>query len=194
MSRQILFFLLLLPTLALAQVYRWVDETGKVQYSDKPPPANAKNVQKKSLSSGSGTAPLPYAVQEAAKNFPVTLYTNDGCKELCAQARDLLSKRGVPFKEVSVEDKEGMENFKKLTGGFSFPVMSVGRELQKGYESSIYHGALDGAGYPRSSLLPPGVQARQLVKPEKKPAPENAAAPSGGAEPEGAPADTNAPR
>jgi glutaredoxin len=195
MRRHILVLLLLLPALAQAQVYRWVDETGKVQYSDKPPPPSAKNVQKKSMAGGSGSIPLPYALHEAVKNFPVTLYTNEDCKELCVQARDLLTKRGVPFKEVSIEDRQGMENFKKLTGGAYFPVLSVGRDMQKGYESSIYHGALDSAGYPRNSLLPPGVQARQLIRPEKKPPADNAAAPPAeGADSERAPADSGAPR
>jgi glutaredoxin len=192
MRRHILVFLFLLPVMVQAQVYRWVDENGKVQYSDKPPPPNAKNVQKKSLSGGSGSPPLPYAVQEAAKNFPVTLYTNEECKEFCANARDLLTKRGVPFKEISIEDRQGMDNFKKLTGGSNFPVLIVGREMKKGFETSTYHEALDSAGYPRNSLLPPGAQVRQLVRPTPKPAPENASAPVDGAASEAAPANTAA--
>jgi len=170
MRTHILIFLLLLPALAQAQVYRWVDETGKVQYSDKPPPPNAKNVQKKSMSSGTGSAPLPYAVQEAVKNFPVTLYTSGDCKEYCVQARQLLDKRGVPYKEILVSDARGIEELKRLSSGNTVPVMSVGREVHKGFESSSYNAALDIAGYPRTSLLPPGRQAQQLVKPPALPA------------------------
>jgi hypothetical protein len=33
---------LLLPLAALAQIYQWKDASGKVQYSDQPPPATAK--------------------------------------------------------------------------------------------------------------------------------------------------------
>lgn len=35
---KLLTLLLLLPQLALSQAYRWTDESGKVHFSDKPPP------------------------------------------------------------------------------------------------------------------------------------------------------------
>jgi glutaredoxin len=160
------FILLVLTCLAQAQMYRWTDETGKVHYTDTPPPAKAKNVEKKNFSSGQGgEGPLPYALQDAVKNFPVTLYTADDCKEYCAQARALLDKRGVPYKEIPVSDAKGIAELKRLSGGNSVPVMSVGRAVQNGFESSAYNAALDNAGYPRTSLLPPGKQVRQLVKP-----------------------------
>jgi len=34
---------------ASAQQYRWVDEKGRVHYSDTPPPASAKSSEKKNL-------------------------------------------------------------------------------------------------------------------------------------------------
>jgi glutaredoxin len=178
--------LLLLPALAQAQLYRWVDDTGKVHYSDQVPAPGAKNVQKQSRATGQGTAALPYVLQQAVKNYPVTLYTSDTCKDTCARARELLNKRGVPYSEVSVKDEMEIAQLKQLSGDTIVPVMSVGREVYKGFEGGYYSAALDTAGYPASSLLPPGVQARQLVaKPAPKPAPAPAAAPG---EAEGRPA------
>ena len=45
---------LLLPALASAQanVYRWVDKDGKVQYSDTPPPQSQKELQQKRMGGG----------------------------------------------------------------------------------------------------------------------------------------------
>lgn len=176
--------LLLLPALAQAQMYRWVDSNGKVHYSDQAPSSGAKNVQKQSLSAGQGsTAGLPYALQQAVKNFPVTLYTSEVCKDTCVEARELLNKRGVPYSEASVADEVDIAQLKQLSGGAMVPVMTVGREVYKGFESGIYKSALDTAGYPASSLLPPGVQARTPVaKPVRRAAPapvepETAAAP-----------------
>jgi glutaredoxin len=165
--------LLLLPVLAQAQMYRWVDDNGKVHYSDRAPLSGAKNVQKQSISVGQGSsAPLPYALQQAVGNFPVTLYTSEICKETCVQARDLLNKRGVPYSEVDVADEAGLTQLKKLSGGDVVPVMTVGHEVYKGFESGAYKAALDTAGYPTSSLLPPGVQAaRPVTKPVQKAAP-----------------------
>lgn len=168
--------LLLLPALAQAQMYRWVDDNGKIHYSDRPPLSGAKNVKKQSISAVQGSAPaLPYALQQAVKNFPVTLYTSEVCGESCVQARELLNKRGVPYREVNVADDADLAQLKKLSGGDVVPVMTVGREVYKGFESGAYKAALDDGGYPASSVLPPGVQAMQPVaKPVQKAVPADA--------------------
>ncbi len=170
--------LLLLPALAQAQTYRWVDDKGKVHYSDQAPPPSAKNVQKKSLPGGQGASALPYALKRAVENFPVTLYTSEPCNP-CLQARELLNKRGVPYKEVGVIDNDGLENLKKLTGATSVPVMTVGREVHKGFESAAYQASLDTAGYPSTSMLPAGTKPGQIVKPTQKAAPAAPATPAG---------------
>ncbi|MGH8666198.1 MAG: DUF4124 domain-containing protein, partial [Burkholderiales bacterium] len=45
--RQFIFFLLLavLASTAWGQTYKWRDASGRIQYSDTPPPAGAKDVQ-----------------------------------------------------------------------------------------------------------------------------------------------------
>jgi glutaredoxin len=168
-----LLLLLLLPHPAQAQMYRWVDDSGKVHYSDQAPAPGAKNVQKQSMSAGQGSTPgLPYALQQAIRNFPVALYTSDGCKEACVRARELLNQRGVPYKEASVSDEADLARLKQLSGDNAVPVLTVGREVYKGFESGIYKTALDAAGYPATSLLPRGIPARELVtKPAPKAAP-----------------------
>jgi len=178
MRARFLLPLLLLPVLAQAQMYRWVDGSGKVHYSDRAPASDAKNVQKQSVSAAPGSsAGLPYALQQAVKSFPVTLYTSEACRDTCAQARELLNKRGVPYSEVTVADEVDIEKLKQLSGASVVPVMTVGREVYKGFEGGIYKAALDTAGYPASSVLPPGIQARQPVaKPVRRAAPAAAEA------------------
>src|SRR5687768_15795651 len=80
---------------ALAQIYRWTDEKGKVHITDTPPPPGAKNVQKSQAPArSSSTSPMqppsaePYVLQEARKKAPVTLYSSPGC-EPCSTARQL---------------------------------------------------------------------------------------------------------
>jgi glutaredoxin len=161
-----------------AQMYRWVDDGGKVHYSDQAPSSGAKNVQKQTMSAGQGPAAgFPYALQLSVRNFPVKLYTAEACGEPCAQARELLDKRGVPYNEVSVTAAASAAQLKELSGGNTVPVMTVGREVYKGFESGTYKAALDSAGYPASSQLPPGVQAKQpIIKPSPKTSAATAAA------------------
>jgi glutaredoxin len=149
-------------TLFAAQLYRWVDEKGNVEFRDTPPPASvpSKSIQQRSVSgSSTDTSTLPYAVQVAAKNFPVTLWASN-CGVACDQAKAHLARRGVPHEEK--DPTADVDAFQKLTGSNEVPVLVVGRTQIKGYLASTYDNALDSAGYPRSA--PP------IAKPSAKPA------------------------
>ena len=87
-----------------AQLYRWVDDKGRVEWRDTPPPATAKKVEKRTVSGSSiETSTLPYSVQQAVRNFPVTLYVSN-CGEGCDKARAHLTRRGVPFTQKNPQD------------------------------------------------------------------------------------------
>jgi glutaredoxin len=172
---------------ASAQMYRWTDEKGRVHVTDTPPPPSAKAVQKKSFSGGgtavSDSAGQPYALQLAAKSFPVTLYTSKDC-EPCGAARNLLNARGVPFREVLVVDEPQQEELRKVAGALAVPSVTVGSNVQKGFEENAYHSLLDIAGYPKAGILTPRNQAEPKPVPppdvaEGKPAEEEDAAASG---------------
>jgi glutaredoxin len=164
---------------ASAQLYRWTDETGRVVVTDTPPPASAQNVRKLPAvpagTAAADTASLPYVVQLAVKDSPVTLYTAPEC-EPCAAARSLLNARGVPFREVLVVDEAQQEELKKAAGTLAVPSIAVGGSVQKGFEEGAYHGLLDIAGYPKTGAVPPRTQA--APKPAPAAAGEEAAATS----------------
>lgn len=150
--------LLLCAASAHAELYKWVDANGKVNYTDTPPPPNISKVEKKSLRGGGGAdQALPYELGEAVRNNPVTLYTNDKCPP-CDDARRYLKNRGVPFSEklvVSAEDQERMQ----LAGGEGqLPFFVVGRNRQTGFEPGGWGSLLTAAGYPESNTLPRGYQ------------------------------------
>lgn len=147
--------------LAHAQVYRWTDEQGRVRYSDTPPPATAKDVQKKPFSEDPMVTRLRAKQELAAakQRFPVTLYTSPSCKELCGGARAALSARSVPFEEVQVWDPESNEALQKASGGNEVPVVLVGETVVRGFDAAALDNALDAAGYPKQGLLPSETQA-----------------------------------
>lgn len=174
MKRALLIGLLAFAAPALAQTtYRWVDPDGKVHYSDKPPPASAKDVTQKAVGGAAAeSAPLPYATQAAAKNFPVTLYASD-CGDPCKQARDLLRKRGIPHTEKNPQQPAEQEELMKLLSGqLEVPVLKVGKSVVRGWDEAQWSGTLDAAGYPKNAGAPP-----------PKPAPKAAAAPKAEAPP-----------
>jgi glutaredoxin len=151
-----------LGTAAAQQLWQWTDKAGRVHITDTPPPPSARNVQKKNspapATATEATGQEPYLLTQATKEFPVVLYTSPICKEACAQAREALNKRGVPFKEVQVWDEKTNEELTKVSGAREVPTLLVGRSAQRGFEQGAFDALLDSARYPRTGLLPPRTQ------------------------------------
>jgi hypothetical protein len=171
-----------------AQLYRWVDDKGRVEWRDTPPPANAKakKVEQRTIGGGSiETSTLPYGLQQAVRNFPVTLYINN-CGEACDKARAHLTRRGVPFTQKNPQDD--IDTHKKLTdGGMEVPLLFVGRDRLKGYLETSWDTALDAAGYLRQPV-PGYVAPKPPAAPPVKPPPPVAASAPESAEPAPVPA------
>ena len=155
-------------TLSAAQLYRWVDENGRTQYSDTPPPPSAKSVeQRKIRGSTPPSTSLPYSLQLAVKNFPVTLWANN-CGEACDKARTHLSRRGVPYTEV--DPQADLDAFKKASGGdMGIPLLFIGSNKLRGYLDSEWDSALDIAGYPKTALVPVKSVAKPAAAASAKP-------------------------
>ena len=151
-----------------AQLYRWVDKDGRVHYTDQPPPREARSAERKRLGDRPGTQNLPYALQEATRKFPVTVYTASACGDACKQGAAYLAKRGIPHTEKDASDPAAADALMKLTGGkLEVPVMMVGSNVLRGYEEGAGGRALDAAGYPSSAVLPRGTNPKQVAaKPE----------------------------
>lgn len=165
---------------AWAELYRWTDSAGRTHVTDTPPPANAKSVKKEAAASAPSAPAEPYALQQARKDFPVKLYSTPSC-EACDRARSLLNARGIPFAEVSVQDKERADELKKSAGTDMVPALIVGSDVVKGFNPDGYNAALDVAGYPKAGVLKPRNQAAPAVASAEKPPAE---APKPQAEPE----------
>ena len=142
-----LMSVLALTGLASAQsVYRWVDANGRVQYSDQPPPPDAKNVQQRSVSGNSiQNNELSLSTQDAQKKNPVILYVSE-CGEACDAAKGYLNKRGIPHTVVDpTRSLELNKKFKEETGGDVVPVIRVGEKRLSGW-SGLY-----GQQFPREA-------------------------------------------
>jgi glutaredoxin len=143
--------LLVTASTALAQQYRWVDEQGRVHYSDTPPPAAAKKAEKKNLKGNAVGEQQSTQLTKALKDSPVTLYTHPDCQAPCGKAREILGARGVPFREIIVSDPAKYEELKRVAGEAQVPVLVVGKRVEASPSESTLHQALDDAGYPRPS-------------------------------------------
>lgn len=176
--------LLLFIASAQAQTYKWVDASGRVTYSDQPPPASF-NAQKKPLAgTEESSGGLPYVLLQAVKSNPVTLYTASSCAP-CDDGRALLRSRGIPFTEKTVASSADMARMAQAGGDGRLPFMTVGRNPQTGFDASSWDAALTAAGYPETSQLPanyrhvPATPAAPAGKsPEKTAQPKEPAEPA----------------
>ena len=189
------FFLFAALSANAAQLYRWVDAKGNVEWRDTPPPASApaKKVEQRTM--GDNVTPsddLPYAVALAKKNHPVTLWAND-CGPVCTSARAHLNRRGIPYTDKNPQ--ADFEAFKKISPTGNIPFLQVGRTNLNGYLESEWDSTLDYAGYPSTALVTlrpkPPVPAPKPAAEGAKPAegtPAAAANPAAGATPPASPA------
>ncbi len=137
---------------AQSTLYRWVDKDGKVHFTDTPPPADAKSATQKRFGETAPDQALPYTTQTAMKRNPVMLWVVPNC-EPCAQGRELLADRGVPFSERDAQSNvETQRALKQLTGDLNVPVLEVGATRIRGFEAGQWNSALDAAGYPRERV------------------------------------------
>ncbi|MDR2165543.1 MAG: glutaredoxin family protein [Zoogloeaceae bacterium] len=159
--------------LASAQSYRWTDPaTGRTVYSDVPPAGKVKGLTR--INRGGGTPVeseknLPYAARVASQKYPVTLYTSADCAA-CNDARQLLSRRSVPFTEKTVQSDAEKQELKNLIGDSFVPALKVGAQRVRGYNASAYDNILDLAGYPKATA--------DTTSPDSTPAPKTPASTS----------------
>jgi len=175
-SRNFFALLLTVPALALAQSYRTTDERGRVQFTDTPPASGkATSIKAPAAAPAANEAPVPFELQRAQKDFPVTLYSAPICKQPCELARAALNNRGVPFTEIQVWNQETLDELKSKAGSDNVPALAVGRSVISGFEQSRYDLLLDSAGYPKQGVLP--------ARSQRAPAPPEGYAPPPVAEP-----------
>jgi len=155
-----------------AQLYRWVDSKGNVEWRDTPPPASvpAKNVEQRRVDGNViETSQVPYAVQLAAKNHPVTFWGSSDCGKACDNARAHLARRGIPYTDKN--PRTDFEGFKKVSPASEEPVLQVGTMVLKGYLASDWDSTLDSAGYPRTAvagLKPPATAPKPAAADSKR--------------------------
>jgi glutaredoxin len=174
------------------QVYRQVDANGKVTYSDQPPSARTAQPVPGGRGGAVNSIPtdsaLPYELRQASQRYPVTLYTSAECPP-CDAGRTMLTTRGVPFAEKTIQTPQDGEALQRQSGQTSLPQVTIGTQQLVGFQDGEWTRYLDAAGYPASSQLPRGYKnapATPLVAQVKAPAADST--PASPAAPPSAPA------
>ncbi|HSV71774.1 MAG TPA: glutaredoxin family protein [Methylibium sp.] len=181
--RRVALLLILLAALPAAQAqYKVIESDGRVTYTDRPTTAPSARVQSMDLRSGQAvtTTALPYALQQPAARFPVTLYTMPNCS-VCDRGRAYLQQRGIPYDEKTIDSQRDRAAWTSLNLGSEVPVLRIGQQVLRNFAEAQWASDLDLAGYPAASQLPPGYRGWQpspLAGAEPPPPPPRAQAPA----------------
>jgi glutaredoxin len=133
---------------ANAQIYRWVDADGRVQYTDKPPPGvKASEVQSR-ISSYAGApvvsgTPSPSA---GATRPEIRMYATDWCG-YCKKARAYFARERIRYTELDVEKSAAARAEYQRLGARGVPVILVGTQRMNGYSEERLAAMLKAAGY-----------------------------------------------
>ncbi|MCB1736959.1 MAG: DUF4124 domain-containing protein [Gammaproteobacteria bacterium] len=133
--------LVLLCQFAQAEVFKWVDDAGKVYYGDHPPP----QARIQTLTDAATISVLPMPALAVPASPKVVMYTTRHCG-YCQKAKAHLRRLGIPYDERDVESSSNNRSeFRKL-GGKGVPLIVVGDQLMKGYRAENLDAMLAKAG------------------------------------------------
>lgn len=159
-------------------IFRGVEPDGHTTFADRPPGGSAKVsvVVLGNKTAQAASAALPFELRQVVSKYPVTLYSASNCTP-CSLGRTLLSARGIPYTEKTVQTNEDVQALQRISGENSLPFLSIGAQQIKGYSETEWVQFLNAAGYPATSALPTGYRnpaATPLVA-LQRPAPAAAA-------------------
>ena len=136
--------------------YKVVAPDGRVTYTDRPvatPGAKVQTMSPSGTVQASPTLLLPLELRPVVARFPVVLLTASECAP-CDSGRGLLRQRGIPFTERSVSSDDDVAALLRLSSARTLPVLTVGQQVQRGWQEGEWQALLDLAGYPAQSRLP----------------------------------------
>ncbi len=143
----IVLICLTLSTTVNAEVYRWVDETGTVHFSDAMPNVNEALANEqleitpyilpqlnviKGQEIASDVLDEEEQTHEANTMKSVVMYSASWCG-VCLKAKEYMRARSIPYTEHDIEASErNLERFKAL-GGRGVPLIMVGQQRMSGF-------------------------------------------------------------
>jgi len=140
LTKILTLLLLLSAPLAHAELYKWVDENGKIYFSDQKPAENKTEVETVTLQITTYTyvSVDDYDAGDTdsdSANKKVVMYSTAWCG-YCKKARKHFKKNNIAYIDYDIEkNKSAKKRYDKL-GGTGVPVILVGKKRMNGFSAS----------------------------------------------------------
>jgi len=131
------------------ELYKWVDNKGKVTYQSTPPPDTAKKVERSEIRTRNYAASdqVETAEPEEKDLKPIKFYYKPECSS-CEEALAYFDENSIPFDEIDLsENKDEEEELEKKLGVISVPIFGIGDKYISGFEKNMLNELLVNEGY-----------------------------------------------
>lgn len=138
------FLAIILSEVAVAKIYKWTDEKGKVHFTDTPPnKENAEELNEAELAKRILSykqvevkfVPIDFGVNQQTNML--TMYTTTRCP-YCDKARKYFAKRNINYVERNIDLSQGYHKEFKRLGGRGVPLILSGKYQMSGFSASRF--------------------------------------------------------
>ncbi len=125
----LLISLFLFAEFSHAEVYKWIDQNGKIQFSDKKPELIKAEELKLKVNTYTNVT-FDNSVFDVGPK--VVMYSTDWC-HYCKKARQYFKKNNIAYTEYDIDkNKKAKRRYKKM-GATGVPVILVGKKRMNGF-------------------------------------------------------------
>ena len=123
-----------------AQIYKWIDADGAVQFGDKKPLNNkSENINLKINTYKSVTIDpeILKGTKKTKRNKNVSMYSAAWCG-ICRKAKKYFNKNRIPYIEYDIDNDKAAKKRHKAMGATGVPVIFIGDRRMNGFSVASF--------------------------------------------------------
>jgi glutaredoxin len=129
----LIIFFSTLPASQAEEVYKWVDENGKLHFGDKKP--KDQKIEKVNLKVINSITNVSYENSTFNAGKKVIIYTASWCG-YCKKAKQYFKANNIPYTEMDIEKSRLAKSQFKRFGGKGVPIILVGDKRMRGFSEA----------------------------------------------------------
>jgi len=126
-----IFLVLFFSFSASAGIYKWVDDKGKMHFSDTPPINNSTEQVEVTIKTYTAVEVTPL-VERLGREDKVVIYTTHWCN-ICKKAKNYFRDNSIAYVEYDIKKTRTGRNDYKLLQGKGVPIIIVGDKRMNGF-------------------------------------------------------------
>jgi len=139
-----ILFVLGFSGIAEAEIYKWIDDKGKVHFGDAPPSKEkAEQIDEEELAKRFSSytqvsvkmIPIDFGINRQTNML--LMYTTTRCS-YCAKARKYFAAQGIDYVEKNIEMSDEYRQEFKRAGGKGVPLIFFGRYQMTGFSEARF--------------------------------------------------------